>query len=344
MNQKITIRDVARHAGVSVATVSYVINGVNRVSEDTKERVLEAIKELEYRPDFTAISLSKKQSKMLGVMFELEESGSISSIFYENPYNSEFIRGLEFVTRNNGYDVLISGVGKPDDYKNWITKRNLDGLIALGPFPQNVFKEMETLSIPIVLIDKYGEYAKKYHNIRIDDERGGYLATKHLVDQGHTRICFVSPKLTIHNPVDNKRFLGYKKALNESNMSVDENLIFEIKATSLEDGYEIGKKIMEYSGEITAIFVTADILALGIIKSLNEHGKKVPKDYSIIGFDNISISSYMTPALTTISQDIFNKGVVAGQTLIDAVEEQISHPKTVNLPVKLVVRESTKKI
>jgi DNA-binding LacI/PurR family transcriptional regulator len=341
MNRKITIRDVAKYAGVSVATVSYVINGVNRVSDATKKKILEAIKHLGYKPDFTAISLSKKQSKMLCVVFDLIEGGTLSPIFYENPYYSEFIRGLEYISRKNGYDVLISGVSKPEDCQNLITKRNLDGLISLGVFNRKIYEEMKTLTIPVVMIDKYEEFANHSHTIRIDDELGGYLATKHLIDYGHTGISFISPELT-NNPVDKKRLLGYKRALNESNIFLNEDLIIEIEGASLKDGYKVGGKILEFSNRISAIFVTADILALGIIKFLNEHHKEVSKDYSIVGFDNISISGFMTPGLTTISQDIFNKGVAAGQILIDDIEGRISKPKNVNLSVELMIRDSTR--
>jgi DNA-binding LacI/PurR family transcriptional regulator len=341
MKQKLTIRDVAKYAGVSPATVSYVINGINKVSEETKDRVLKAIKELDYHPDFTAISLSKKKSNMLGVMIPLVDD-SLAPIFKGNHYYSELISGIEYVSRKSGYDFLISGIGKPKDCKNWVLKRNLDGLIFLNAFPESLYEEMKTLSTPIILIDTYEEHDNFYSHIRIDDELGGYLAAKHLLDFGHTSIGFVVPR--IEGAIDRKRFLGFKRAMQEANVLVDETLIFESKDSSFENGYHIGTKIAEANERMTAIFATSDILALGIIKALAEHGKQVPHDYSVVGFDDLMISSYASPSLTTIRQDVFNKGALSARTLIDAIELKATGPTTMTLPVELVVRESTAKI
>ncbi|WP_335871498.1 LacI family DNA-binding transcriptional regulator [Bacillus sp. 2205SS5-2] len=343
MKNKVTMRDVAKFAGVSVATVSYVLNGVNRVSAETKSRVLEAIDTLGYAPDFTAISLSKKTSKLIGVMIPVLD-GSISPMFYENPYYSEFIRGLEYTCRENGYDLIISGIGKPEDCKRWITKRNIDGLVFLGLFSDHLYEELKTLSVPMVLIDSYEEFAKFYHTIRIEDEQGGYLATKYLIDQGHQQIAYVSSGLS-NNPVDHNRFLGYQKALLQHDLVVDKNLLFECsEGISLESGYQIGQTILQNKEVPTALFVAADILALGIIKSMKEQQKEVPRDYSIVGFDNLNLSQYMMPSLTTISQNIFQKGVCSGRTLIEALEGEIGPPKKVTLAVELIIRESTRSI
>ncbi|MFC0270599.1 LacI family DNA-binding transcriptional regulator [Metabacillus herbersteinensis] len=342
MNQKITIRDVARIAGVSSATVSYVINGVNKVSEETKARVLQTIAELNYQPDFTAISLSKKKSNMIGVMIPLVE-GSLAPIFRENHYYSELISGIEFVSRKNGYDFLLSGFGKPEDCKNWVMKRNLDGLVFLGSFPESIYQELKALSMPIVLIDTYEEYAKHYTNIRIDDERGGYLATKHLIEYGHRSIGFVSPG-PVNNPIDSLRLKGFQQALKEANLPFQDAFVFEGKDSSFENGYQIGKNIIKAELPITAIFAAADILALGIIKAFNEADKKVPIDYSVIGYDDLLVSRYASPSLTTISQDVFKKGAISAEMLISTIEKKETEFKTFCLPVELVIRDSTSRI
>ncbi|WP_377914077.1 LacI family DNA-binding transcriptional regulator [Bacillus songklensis] len=341
MKQKVTIRDVAKYAGVSPATVSYVINDVKKVSDETKDRVSQAIKDLNYQPDFTAISLSKKKSNMLGVMIPLV-GDSLAPIFKENHYYSELISGIEYVSRKNGYDFLISGIGKPEDCKNWVMKRNLDGLIFLNSFPEHLYEEMKTLSTPLVLIDTYEGYEDFYSHIRIDDELGGYLAAKHLIELGHTSIGFIAPRMK--GEIDQKRFRGFQRAMQEANLSINEELIFESKNGSFESGYCIGTKIAEINTEMTAIFATADILAMGIIKALNENGKQVPNDYSIVGFDDLMISRYASPSLTTIRQDVVNKGVVSAQMLIDAIELKETDPTAMTLPVELVVRESTARL
>ncbi|MBM7605066.1 LacI family transcriptional regulator [Metabacillus crassostreae] len=341
MNQKITIRDVAKHASVSPATVSYVLNGVNKVSDETKERVLLAIEELNYQPDFTAISLSKRKSKMLGVILPLV-GDTLAPLFKENPYFSELLSGIEYECRTNGYDFVISGISKADECKNWVMKRNLDSLLVLGTFPDHVFKEMKTLSIPLVFIDSFEDYAKYYSNIRIDDELGGYLGTKHLLDLGHRNICFI-PNGRIDIAVDGQRFLGFKRALAEANIAFRDGMTIEGNYNTFENGYKIGKEIAG-NKEITAIFTSSDITALGIIKSLNDHGIKVPDDFSIVGFDDLMISKYSSPSLTTIRQDVFKKGALSAELAIKAIETNKVEAKEIMLPVELVIRSSTKEM
>src|SRR5690348_11896229 len=131
MEKKVTIRDVAAYSGVSRTTVSNILNGVNKTSEETKERVLQAIKDLNYQPDFTAISLTKKKSNMIGVIIPSFDK-SLAPIFRENHYYTEILGGMEYVFKSQNYDLLISGIMNPIECKNWIQKRNLDGLIFLG--------------------------------------------------------------------------------------------------------------------------------------------------------------------------------------------------------------------
>lgn len=338
MKQKVTIRDVAKYAGVSPATVSYVINGVNKVSAETIERVTEAIKELNYQPDFTAISLSKRKSNMIGVMIPSEDD-SLAAIFKGNHYYSELISGIEYEARNRGYDFLISGKRNPQDCKNWAIKRNLDGLIFLNSFSDKLYNAMKTLSVPINLIDIYENSAAQYTHIRIDEEQGGKLAAQHLLSLGHKSIGFVATE--VKGAVNRKRLLGFQQALGEAGIELEDANIFKTEANTFESGYQTGLEISRSDKNITAIFTTADILALGVIKGLREEGKSVPGDCSVVGFDDLIISTYASPSLTTIRQDVYHKGVLSAKTLIDAIELQETKPLTITLPVELVIREST---
>ncbi|AKG37253.1 LacI family DNA-binding transcriptional regulator [Paenibacillus durus] len=342
MKPKTTIRDVAEFAGVSTATVSYVLNDINKVSQQTKERVLEAIKHLDYHPDFTAISLSKRKSNMIGVMIPFVNH-SLAPIFKQDHYYMEIISGMEHISSAQNYDLLISGVRDTEDCKSWVAKRNLDGLIISGPLPDSLMKELNTFNIPIVLIDNYGDFRKNYQ-IMIDDELGGYLGTKHLLNNGHTHISFVRINLPSTDLIDQQRYRGFKRALNEAHISINPDLVFDANGNSFEIGYKIGMKILDLKEKTTAIFASTDILAVGIIQAFRENGKEVPKDYSIVGFDDLEISRYISPKLTTIRQDVFNKGVVSAQTIIDAIEQNGSHPVKLTLPIELIVRESTRSI
>ncbi|MDG5753710.1 LacI family DNA-binding transcriptional regulator [Ectobacillus antri] len=334
MKKKVTIRDVAKHAGVSVASVSYVVNGIQKVSEETKERVQQAIAELGYQPNFAAVSLSKNRSYMIGVVMPLIED-TLAPIFKENSYYSEFISGIEYVARKNGYDFLITGVNKAEECKNWIAKRNLDGIIFLGMFPEHLHEEMKALSIPILLIDAYEEYADHFHTIRIADEEGGFLAGQHLLQKGHTKIAYVAH--SENSPVDARRYIGYQRALYRGN--VKEALHLTAKYSTFKEGYKIGEKLS--SSDVTAVFASSDLVALGIMKALQDRGKKVPTDIAVVGFDDLTVSSYTSPELSTVRQDVFHKGSLSAQTLIDVITDRPQETKHIELPVELVVRESS---
>lgn len=339
MEKKVTIRDVAAYAGVSRTTVSNILNGINKTSEETKERVLKAIKELNYQPDFTAISLTKKKSNIIGVVIPSFDK-SLAPIFRENHYYTEILGGMEYVFKNQNYDLLISSIMSPVECKNWVQKRNLDGLIFLGLFPKDVYNEIKSLNIPIVLIDNYEKHGEKYSNIRIDDELGGYIATKHLIDRGHNCISFMGHALSKIS-VDGKRLRGYIKALQEANLPLNDDLLFDGQGSFYEVGFQMGRKLLELGDKVTGIFATSDILAVGIIKALQEHGKKIPEDYAIVGFDDLVISRYSLPSLTTVGQNVFNKGVLSAQTMLSIIEQQTSNSTNIDLPIELIVRKST---
>ena len=341
MNAKITIKDVAKYAGVSSATVSYVLTGVNKVSDETRERVLSAIEQLNYQPDFTAISLSKRESKMIGVIMPLV-GDSLAPLFKENHYISELLSGVEYMCRKKGYDFLISGISKAEECKTWVMKRNLDAVIVLGKFPKKVFAEMKALSTPLIFVDSFEQDLASFHNIRIDDEHGGYLGTKHLIELGHRKICFISNG-RVDSDVDGQRYQGFKRALKEANIELNEDMVMEGRINSFESGYKIGGEIAK-DKRMTAFFTSSDITALGIIKSLTDLGISVPDDFSIVGFDDLMISRYSSPSLTTIRQDVFRKGAVAAETAIDVIEDKKGIPKLTVLPVEIVVRKSTKAI
>jgi LacI family transcriptional regulator len=343
MKRKITIREVAKYAGVSVASVSNVINGIDKTSEVTKEKILKAISEIGYQPDFTARSLAKGKSNLIGIMLPISEEGDEASLLLKNnPFFSEFISGIEYISRRRGYDVLITGIEKDQRCKEWIDKRNLDGIILLGMHPEAFFNEMQGMKLPIVLIDAYEEYNTMFHRITIDDELGGYIATKHLIDLGHRNIALATGSIN-NSGVNYKRFEGYKRALQETQIDFDRKIVFEDHLT-YEGGYEMGKKILQLGAEITAVFAVADIVAFGVIKSFMNHGKNVPADYSIIGFDDIKLCEYMSPGLTTVRQDITKKGIAAAEAIFNDIEAGVISNENILMPIELIIRESTKDI
>ncbi|MBS2968713.1 LacI family DNA-binding transcriptional regulator [Metabacillus sp. KIGAM252] len=342
MKKKVTIKDVAKHAGVSSAAVSYVLNGKNKVSGETKEKIRRSIEELHYLPDLTAISLSKKQSKLIGLLKILNQD-SLLPVFQTNLYYNEFISGVESVARGYGYDILLAGIGVADECSQWVQRRNLDGLIVMNASGSIAEELARHIAIPIVLVDTYDVPEGSYHTMNIDDEEGGYQATAHLLSLGHTSIAMVVAEAK-NSPVDEQRLKGYKRALKEFGIPFKQELIFESGNSTLEASLDAGQSILDSSEPITAVFATSDIVCLGIMRRFASMGKKIPQDFSIVGFDDLNVSQYLSPSLTTVRQDILAKGIQSSEMIFSALFQKEQGLTKKVLPVELAVRESTMQI
>ncbi len=336
MEKRATIKEVAEKAGVSKATVSYVLNNTKKVSESTKERVLQAARELQYAPDFTAVSLTKKKSRMIGVILPLINE-SIAGIMQENTYYNEMISAVEKTSRENNYDILLAGLARPEDYRSWVQKRRLDGLLFLGLFPEGIYKEMHSMDVPAVLIDTYESHTANYPAVNIDDEKGGWLAAHHLISNGHDKIVFLS--VDLDNPVEKERFQGCTRALKEAGLPPPAVMKAE-DIHSFESGYEAGRQIFQEK-KYTAVISGSDTTALGIMRAVHDEGGKLPEDLSVVGFDDLRLSRYVIPSLTTIRQHIEKKGTLAAEKLVRVMEGQEEQPEMVD--VELIIRESTGK-
>lgn len=335
----VTLKDIAKKANVSVTTVSNVIHGNHRrVAPETIEKIRAIIQESNYVPNMTARSLVNKLSKIIGVINHVvpEKSGS----FISDPFHSVIIEGIEEKLREKGYYLMIRTVYSEDELFSLLRNWNIDGLILTGLFQDEFFEKLVKADVPFVLVDSYID-KQKVLNIGLEDCNGGYMATKYLIDKGHRDIVFASPIIK-QNGVVEERFKGYKLALKEAGIPFDKKNVYQ-QEISITEGIELGHKLASRT-DITAIFATADILAAGIISGLNEHGKRVPDDFSVIGFDDLYISSLTAPRLTTIHQDTQEKGKVAAESLINVIEGNPVINNNIILPVKLVERHSVKDI
>lgn len=343
MNKKINIAEIARRAGVSTATVSYVMNDVGRVSNKTREKVKRIIDELDYTPSINAKALSNGRTKLIGVTLPLiAPSDTTGTLLETNPFYAEYLGEIHKVISSYGYDILLSGIRVKGKYKNWIKSRGLDGIIFLGSYPQDIYDEVNELGIPTVLTDVYESYTESFHTVNSDDPEGSYLATKHLIDLGHTRIGFVGGDIK-KSPVHNNRFVGYGKAMSEAGLKINNDYVFET-LTTFEGGIKLAKKIIESYHDITGLVVDADIVALGIMKTFQDKGKKIPDDLSIVGFDDIQSASFVHPGLTTIRQFISKKGELAANLIMKDIlaNERTSESKM--MKSELIIRGSTKAI
>ncbi|MCX7773267.1 MAG: LacI family transcriptional regulator [Clostridia bacterium] len=340
METKVSAKDVARYVGVSVATVSNVVNNINKVSEETRQKVLKAIEELQYQPDFTARSLAKRKSNLLGVMLPITEQGDDKSLLLkDNPFYAEFISGIEYEAGRRGYDVLITGIRPHQSLKDWVRKRNIDGVIFLGIYSQAFLSELKSLHVPVVLMDTHRRETGA-HNIGTEDQKAGDMACQYLIHLGHRNIALATGSIKT-SPVNENRYKGYVTALKRADIPILKELIFE-EQVSFEGGYRIGERIAKDRKGITAVFCVADIVAFGLMKALKENGLQIPEDISVMGFDNLKTCDYLFPGLTTIDQGIYKKGVIAVEFLVNDIEGIDHTLRSMNLPVKIVERNSTK--
>ena len=333
------IKDVAALAGVSSATVSYVLNGKCSISDETKSRVLDAIEKLDYVPNLAARGLSMRDSKMIGVVVPQTEPGE--RLMFQNSFYSEVLGSIEYYARQKGYHILISATDANESYLTLAKQRNLDGIIVIGMYPDDFYHQMKKTQIPIVLIDSYCD-DHYYHNVRIDDAYGSYLATKHVLENGHREVAFFAGQIK-ENGVMKKRLQGYRQALDEYGVVYQEDHVFEGQI-DYQSGVDLTKKLLDSRLPVTAVVAAADILAIGAMKGFYEAGKKIPEDYSIIGFDDLEISQYMAPGLTTVKQQISGKGQKAVELLLKHIENPALSKQEEVLPLELIKRESVRKI
>jgi len=329
------LKEVAEKAGVSIATVSYVINNTpsQSLSTETVKRVNDAIKELGYIPNLAARTLVNNKSNLLGVLIPQTESGK--ELMFSNPFYGDFMSAAEYTARKSGYHIMISGADSGQTYAEVARTRGLDGVIVVGMNDDEECRQLKTLNIPVVLVDSYCEVSG-FHSISVDDMQGGYMATKYLLEKGHKRIAHVTGHINGRG-VNFLRHKGYEKALEEYGLSPEKSLLFSGEV-SFEYGCEIGEYLAGVTERPDGVFVSADILAAGLCVGLRGRGVRTPQDISVIGFDDSLLSKTCDPPLTTIHQDVAAKGAEAVKILINenpAIQNRV-------FPLTLVERGSVR--
>lgn len=330
----LTIKDIARECEVSVTTVSNVIHGVSsHVAPETIERINKVITKYHYIPNMSARALVNKSSRIIGVINHLvpQEAGN----FMMDPFHSAVVGGIERGVRERGYYMMVRTVQDENELMSLFRNWNLDGVIITGVFEDHFYESLVKSDIPYVLLDSYIQN-KSVLNIGLEDYKGGYLATKYLIDKGHTQIVFASPAI-FKKGVIQKRYRGYRNALKDANIPFSSKNVYQ-QEINIDDGMKLGRELAERL-DISAVFATADILAAGIMAGLHEKGIRIPEDISIIGFDDLFLSKITSPQLTTIHQDVDGKGALAANLLIDKLEKK-KIEKSCILPITLVERNS----
>ena len=322
---------------MSQMTVSNVINDrKSKASAATIEKINQAIKNLNYRPNMSARSLASSASKMVGVVIPFTENQN--QLLLDNPFYAEMISGIESALREQGYYMMLAGVGESNVALDVISHWNVDGLIVLGIYPEGLYDLLKTMKLPTLLIDSYIEDDHFYH-LRVDDDAAAFEATNYLIAQGHKNIALVTGAIR-EDGVIKRRLAGYNQALKQANLVQNPDYIFEGSV-----GFAWGQKAADKliaQNKITAAFCTADLIAAGLLAGLHKNGKQIPQDISVMGFDNISISQMVYPALTTMDQEIVGKGRIAANLMTSLLtKKQVE--REVETKVKIIIRDSVSK-
>lgn len=327
------MRDVAEAAGVSAMTVSNVLNGRSaRVSPATVRAVEEAIARLGYVPNGAARALSARASAIVALVYH---AGPENGPALANPHDSVFVGEVERAVSHAGRHLMIHAAEDVLTTAGSLRTWNVDGAIFLGVFAEQVDELRSHSEVPMVFVDTYEPTTT---SVGIDDRLGGHLAGSHLADLGHRAHAFVGPDATIGGVVQ-ERHRGWAAALAEHGLATGP--VLRTPQTSFDAGLDAAERLLALPERPTAVFCTADILAVGLLKGLARAGVRVPRDVSVVGFDDTPECRYVTPALTTVRQDVRAKGRSAVDLLHRLVAHDAATPARTTLPVELVEREST---
>jgi LacI family transcriptional regulator len=338
MGKEVTILDIARQLGVSIATVSRALNDDPVVSKSTKKKVFDLANEVGYRHNRFAANLRQQKTHTIGVLMHELNSNFMTSV----------LSGIEKITTEAGYDIIIAHSDESFEKEkanvmNLFHKR-VDGLIASLSFDTislDHFAPFEKKGIPVVFFDRVEENSDTI-KVVIDNYRAGYIATQHLIEQGCKRIAIVTASLKRN--VYAKRYKGYVDALFDRNIPPDNSRVL-VKDLSEQSGIDCAMELVAMKPMPDGVFITNDFVAAQCMKTLKEHGVRIPDDIAIVGFNNDAISRIVEPTLTTIDYPGAELGKIAARNLIGHLqgEKDISKTSTIIVRSELLVRESSLK-
>jgi len=332
-----SIRDVAKTAGVSVSTVSHVINQTRFVSPDTQAKVNTAMQALNYKPNRLASSLRRKDKRTHTLGLLIPDSA--------NPFFAEVLRGVEDACFYAGYNVFLCNSDndpqKESNYIDALLGKQIDAiiLVSAGTYGDSLAL-LASSKIPSILVDREVSGAKT-DRVLVDNETGGYQATEYLIGLGHTRIgCIAGPSPLTPSAA---RVQGYHMALSENHLALQDDLII-MGDFSAQSGSEAARKLLDLTEPPTAIFACNDMMAVGALHAVDKAGACIPADISIVGFDDIPLTSFTIPPLTTISQPGQEMGNLAAVMVIDRINNPNLPTRHETLSTSLVIRDSCQSV
>lgn len=329
--QTITIYDVAREAGVSMATVSRVVNANANVKPATRKKVLEVIDRLDYRPNAVARGLASKKTTTVGVLIP-----DVTNLYF-----STLARGIDDVASMYKYNIILANSDKNSQKEtlvlNTLLNKQVDGVIYMGTkISDEMRREMNRAKAPVVLAGTV-DYADDFPSVNIDNDEATYEAVSHMIKSGHKRVAFVCEEF--EDPINcQARLKGYKRALAEAGIEYDENLIFE-SGDKYVAGEELAGKF--HHRAIDAAFVTDDEVAAGILNGLTDVGVQVPNDFSIFSSNNTKLTQIVRPRLSSCAPPLYDIGAVAMRLLTKLMNNEEVEDEHITLPHKIELKGTT---
>lgn len=335
---KVTIKDVAKKAGVSITTVSRVFNGYSDISEKTKQHILKVAQEMNYTPNAAARTLSSKKQKTIALILndlELNRKTTMPMEVLSGVYEYTVEHQIEFV-----FFATTSIKQSQKSFQQFCREKNITGAVIQGLRVDDVYyKELDQTPIPVVLID-IQENSDKVGSVSIDNIAAAKEAVNYLISLGHREIALINGRRQA--TVSMEREAGYLRALQEAEIPVKTDYV-QYANFSEEIAEVMSKDLIQHYSEITAFFCASDLMAIGVMKGMQEMGLNIPDDISVIGFDDIILTEFLTPPLTTIHQDMKRAAYEAAHLVDQMMSEPDAVAQHVFIPHELVVRGSTKK-
>lgn len=338
---EITIKDIARICGVGVSTVSRAINNHPDINPSTKKAIMDTIAQYGYIPNNSARNLKRTDAKCIAILVK----------GLTNPFFAGMLRIVEEEVERRRYSLVLRHVEYSQDEVEvaleLIKEKRLRGIIFLGGHFEHSADKLSKITIPFIIATAGcipGSMSRNlYSSFTVDDEKEGYLMTKYLLEQGHKKIAILAAEDS-NESVGRLRLSGYMRALKESGIEVDDELICpmkdDIEYYSMENGYVVAEELLKKRKDVTAIFAISDVLAIGACRAIKDMGKRIPQDIAVAGYDGIDMGKYYSPSITTVKQPVDEIARDSILLLFDIIAGRQEHQHKV-YDAKLLIREST---
>lgn len=334
---RVTIKDIAKETNLSIATVSLVLNNkADNISSKTRKLVIDTAKRLNYHPNQLAVSLVKKRTHTIGLI--IPDIG--------NSFFSELANEINLEIQNSGWNIILcctnDKFSRDLEYLQILFGKGVEGILYVmssdyTSLTLSAGKIIDELPIPIVFVDRYDPMINR-SSVLLNYKKGSYLATRHLINLGHKKIACITGPMGLAN--SNERIEGYRLALQDSNLPIDNTLVFE-GDYRYQSGAGLAEKVLQVPG-VSAVFAFNDLMAYGVMRGLKAHGVRIPEDISLVGFDDIEFSSMLETPLTTVCQPTKEIGRLAAQRLLKEIEKKSLGPSHhIILEPSLIIRSST---